>query len=300
MDVDRWGADYQCSDALELIRRRGLLRRKILQVEDHARSGHRVARLHVARVVVPDTDTETETETMVDRSYSLRGAKHEGCLGTTQLPLSLTCALRHLRGPQFSGERMPRRLVTSALAALTLGLAAVSFAAPGAAPPSAPAKVDRENTLYLDLKDGRVVIKLLPELAPKMVERVKVLARQKFYDGTPFHRVIGGFMAQGGDPTGSGQGGSKLPDLPAEFTTKAQFVRGALGAARTQDPNSANSQFFIMFAPAPNLDGQYTLWGQVTSGMELVDKIKRGDGPNGQVAQPDRIVQLRVAADVKE
>jgi peptidylprolyl isomerase len=195
---------------------------------------------------------------------------------------------------------MPRRLVTSALAALTLGLAAVSFAAPGAAPPSAPAKVDRENTLYLDLKDGRVVIKLLPELAPKMVERVKVLARQKFYDGTPFHRVIGGFMAQGGDPTGSGQGGSKLPDLPAEFTTKAQFVRGALGAARTQDPNSANSQFFIMFAPAPNLDGQYTLWGQVTSGMELVDKIKRGDGPNGQVAQPDRIVQLRVAADVKE
>ena len=189
--------------------------------------------------------------------------------------------------------------LTAALVACGLGLASSSFAAPPAAP-SAPAKVDRENTLYLDLKDGRVVIKLLPDLAPKAVERVKVLARQKFYDGTPFHRVITGFMAQGGDPTGTGQGGSKLPDLPAEFTTKAKFVRGTLGSARTQDPDSANSQFFIMFAPGPNLDGQYTIWGQVTSGMEFVDKIKRGDGPNGQVSQPDKIVHLRVAADVKE
>ncbi|HTR18055.1 MAG TPA: peptidylprolyl isomerase [Acetobacteraceae bacterium] len=162
---------------------------------------------------------------------------------------------------------------------------------------SAPA--DPENTIYMDLKDGRVVIQLRPDLAPKHVERVKVLCRQGFYDGTPFHRVIEGFMAQGGDPTGTGSGGSKLPDLPAEFTNDARFVRGTVGAARTSDPNSANSQFFIMFAPAPSLDGQYTIWGQVVSGMEFVDHIKRGDGANGMVQNPDRIVHMRVAADVK-
>ena len=118
----------------------------------------------------------------------------------------------------------------------------------------------------MDLKDGRVVIQLLPDLAPKAVARVKELTRRAFYDNTPFHRVIEGFMAQGGDPTGTGTGGSKLPDLPAEFTNKAHFLRGTVGAARTSDPNSANSQFFIMFAPAPSLDGQYTIWGQVVSG----------------------------------
>jgi peptidylprolyl isomerase len=158
---------------------------------------------------------------------------------------------------------------------------------------------DLENTLYMDLKDGRVVIQLLPELAPKHVERVKKLVREGFYDGTPFHRVIEGFMAQGGDPTGTGTGGSKYDDLPAEFTTKRRFLRGTVGAARTSNPNSANSQFFIMFAPAPNLDGQYTIWGQVTSGMEHVDAIKRGAGGSGIVNGPDRIVHVRVAADVK-
>jgi peptidylprolyl isomerase len=158
---------------------------------------------------------------------------------------------------------------------------------------------DLENTLYLDLKDGRVVIQLLPDLAPKAVERVKTLARQGFYDNTPFHRVIEGFMAQGGDPTGTGTGGSKLGTVPAEFTRTRRFLRGTVGAARTQDPNSADSQFFIMFAPAPNLDGQYTIWGQVVSGMEFVDKIKRGSGGSGMVQNPDRIVHLRVAADVK-
>ena len=127
--------------------------------------------------------------------------------------------------------------------------------------------MDLENTLYMDLKDGRVVIKLLPELAPKHVERVKQLAREGFYDGTVFHRVIEGFMAQGGDPTGTGSGGSKLPDLQSEFTTKAKFLRGTVGAARTGNPHSANSQFYIMFAPAPNLDGSYTVWGQVVQGM---------------------------------
>ncbi len=161
------------------------------------------------------------------------------------------------------------------------------------------AEPDLENELYLDLKDGRVVIQLLPELAPGHVERVKILARQGFYDGTPFHRVIDGFMAQGGDPTGTGTSGSKLPDLKAEFTTKKRFLRGTVGAARTSNPDSANSQFYIMFAPAPNLDGQYTIWGQVISGMEHIDAIKRGAPGSGSVTNPDRIVHMRVAADVK-
>lgn len=166
----------------------------------------------------------------------------------------------------------------------------------------AAAPADRENTLLMDLKDGRVVIELRPDLAPKHVERIKTLARQGFYDGTPFHRVIEGFMAQGGDPTGTGTGGSPLPNLPAEFSppAKARFIRGTCGMARTQDPNSANSQFFIMFAPAASLDGQYTIWGRVVSGMEAVDKIKRGSGSNGMVRDPDKLVRLRVAADVPE
>ncbi len=156
---------------------------------------------------------------------------------------------------------------------------------------------DVENTLFMDLDTGRVTIELRPDLAPKHVERVKMLAREKFYDGTPFHRVIEGFMAQGGDPTGTGTSGSSYPNLPAEFSRSAKFLRGTVGAARTGDPNSANSQFYIMFAPAPHLDGQYTIWGQVTEGMELVDKIKRGSGGGGTVTNPDKIVQLRVAAD---
>ena len=161
-------------------------------------------------------------------------------------------------------------------------------------------KLDPENTIYLDLKQGQVVIQLLPEIAPKHVAQIKALARQGFYDGTPFHRVIEGFMAQGGDPTGSGTGGSKMPNLPPEFTTQRHFLRGTCGMARSAQPDSANSQFFIMFAPGPSLDGQYTIWGQVVKGMEFVDQIKRGTGPNGQVVgEPDRIVHMRVAADVK-
>jgi len=158
---------------------------------------------------------------------------------------------------------------------------------------------DPENTIYMDIKYGRVVIEMFPDLAPKAVERIKTLARQKFYDGTPFHRVIEGFMAQGGDPTGTGTGGSDLPDLPAEFTSKRHFLRGTCGMARTSNPNSANSQFFIMFAPAPHLDGQYTIWGQVTQGMDFVDQIKRGSGGGGTVTDPDRIIHFQVAADVK-
>jgi len=119
--------------------------------------------------------------------------------------------------------------------------------------------LDPENTLHLDLKAGRVVIRLLPDIAPMHVEQIKTLVRRGFYDGTPFHRVIEGFMAQGGDPTGTGTGGSDLPDLKAEFTTKRHFLRGTCGMARTSNPDSGNSQFFIMFAPAPNLDGSYTI-----------------------------------------
>ena len=162
------------------------------------------------------------------------------------------------------------------------------------------APADPENTLYLDLKDGRVVIQLFPDIAPKHVARVKLLARKNFYDGIVFHRVIEGFMAQSGDPTGTGTGGSGLGNVAAEFTRDKHFLRGTLGAARSQSPDSADSQFFIMFAPAPHLDGQYTIWGQVTSGMDLVDKLKRGAGGSGTVSNPDKIVRMRVAADVKE
>ncbi len=159
---------------------------------------------------------------------------------------------------------------------------------------------DPENTLYMDLKDGRVVIALRPDLAPKHVERIKKLTREGFYDGTPFHRVIDGFMVQGGDPTGTGRGGSELPDLPAEFSppSKARHLEGVLSMARTADPDSANSQFFIMLAPSPHLDGQYTIWGQVVEGMEYVHMIKKGDKrANGSVEDPDRIIKMQVAAD---
>ena len=162
---------------------------------------------------------------------------------------------------------------------------------------SAQPALDPQNTLYMDLKGGRVVIRLRPDLAPLHVERVKTLAHEGFYDGLVFHRVIDGFMAQGGDPTGTGSGGSKLPDLKAEFSTSAHFLRGTVGAARTQAPNTANSQFFICFAPAPFLDGQYTIWGQVVSGMEFVDELKKGAPGSGAVTSPDKIIKLQLMAD---
>ena len=153
---------------------------------------------------------------------------------------------------------------------------------------------DPENTLYMDLKDGRVTIELYPDKAPKHVERIKELTREGFYDGIVFHRVIEGFMAQTGDPTGTGTGGSDKPDLKAEFND-VNFGRGTIGAARTQDPNSANSQWFICFDDCSFLNGQYTVWGQVVGGMEHVDAIKRGEPP----ANPDKIVKMQVAADVQ-
>ena len=155
---------------------------------------------------------------------------------------------------------------------------------------------DPENTLVISLETGDVYIQLRPDLAPNHVERIKILARQGFYDGVVFHRVIEGFMAQTGDPTGTGAGGSDLPDLRAEFSTEP-FLRGTLGMARTQNPHSANSQFFICFESAPFLDGQYTVFGQVIDGMELVDGIKRGRGQSGMVTDPDKMVTVRVAAD---
>jgi peptidylprolyl isomerase len=155
---------------------------------------------------------------------------------------------------------------------------------------------DLENTILMDLKNGQVVIEMLPEFAPKHVERIKELVRQEFYDGVVFHRVIEGFMAQGGDPTGTGTGGSGK-NLDAEFSD-AQHVRGTLSMARSQNPNSADSQFFICFADAPHLNGQYTVWGRVVEGMEFVDQIKRGDGANGMVSDPDKIIKMRVAGDL--
>ncbi len=164
---------------------------------------------------------------------------------------------------------------------------------------AARAAPDPENTLLLTLKDGVVIIEMRPDLAPKHVARIKELTRQGFYDGLVFHRVIDGFMAQTGDPKGNGTGGSGVK-LPAEFS-KQPFVRGTVGMARSQDPNSGDLQFFIVFAPARFLDGQYTVWGQVIEGMEFVDKIKRGDERrNGEVTNPDRIVRMQVAADVKK
>ena len=157
---------------------------------------------------------------------------------------------------------------------------------------AASEKLDPENTINLDLKDGRVVIKLRPDLAPKHVAQIKKLTREGFYDGIVFHRVIDGFMAQTGDPTGTGMGGSGKK-LKAEFS-REPHVRGTASMARSQDPNSGDSQFFLCFGDAGFLNGQYTVWGQVVEGMDNIDKIKRGE----PVQNPDKIVSMKVAADV--
>lgn len=175
---------------------------------------------------------------------------------------------------------MIRRTFLAALAVSSLLLATGANAA------------SPDNTLILETSKGKVTIELRPDLAPKHVAQIKTLVGKHFYDGIIFHRVIEGFMAQTGDPTGTGMGGSDLPDIPAEFT-KTHFGRGTVGMARAQDPDSANSQFFIMFADGSFLDGQYTVWGQVTDGMDVVDKINRGEPP----ASPDKIVKARLASN---
>jgi peptidylprolyl isomerase len=158
-------------------------------------------------------------------------------------------------------------------------------------------KAELDNTMLITLKNGVVTIRLRPDLAPKHVEQIKTLVRQKFYDGIVFHRVIAGFMAQTGDPRGNGTGGSSLPNIPAEFT-KTPFVRGTLGMARSSAPDSANSQFFICFDDASFLNGQYTVFGEVVKGMEFVDKIKKGDrNNNGAVTNPDKMIKVRLASD---
>ena len=157
---------------------------------------------------------------------------------------------------------------------------------------------DLENTLYLDLSYGRVVIELRPDLAPKHVARIKELVRKGFYNGVPFHRVIEGFMAQTGDPTGTGNGGSGQK-INAEFSNESHR-RGVVSMARPGDINGADSQFFIVLADSTYLDGQYTVWGKVTQGMEFVDQIKKGSkSDNGSVTDPDKIIKVQVAADVK-
>jgi len=171
---------------------------------------------------------------------------------------------------------------------------AIMCAAPVLAEPLPPG-LDPQNTIYLDTAAGRIVIKLRTDVAPHHAERLKLLAREHYYDNVPFHRVIDGFMAQTGDGQhGDGTGGSKYPDLKAEFSA-VPFKRGTVGMARTNNPNSANSQFFIMFADGSFLNGQYTVVGEVVRGMEVVDKLKRGEPP----ANPDRIIHMLVAADVK-
>ena len=151
---------------------------------------------------------------------------------------------------------------------------------------------DPENTLIVETSKGTVTIELRPDLAPNHVARIKELARENFYDGVVFHRVIDDFMAQGGDPTGTGTGGSDKPNLAAEFSQE-KHIRGTCSMARSMDPNSANSQFFICFTEAPWLDGQYTVWGQVVDGMDSVDQFARGE----PVPTPDQINTMRVAAD---
>lgn len=163
-----------------------------------------------------------------------------------------------------------------------------------------PANLDPENTLYMDLKDGRVVIKMFPDMAPGHIARIKELTREGYYDGKSWHRVIDGFMAQTGSPHGDGVGGSDKPDLKAEFNGMSH-VRGTVSMARTMAPDTANAQFFIMLANNNGLDGQYTAWGQVVEGMDKVDAIKKGDRlRNGTVDTPDVIVKMQVMADAKE
>jgi peptidylprolyl isomerase len=173
-------------------------------------------------------------------------------------------------------------------------LAALVCAAPALAQ-QLPAGVDPQNAIVIDTNKGRIVVKLRPDLAPKHAERLKTLAREKYYDNVPFHRVIDGFMAQTGDGQNkNGTGGSKYPNLPAEFSN-VPFKRGVVGMARSQDLNSANSQFFIMYADGAFLNGKYTVVGEVVSGMDVVDKIKKGE----PVVDPDRMVKVQVAADAK-
>jgi peptidylprolyl isomerase len=178
--------------------------------------------------------------------------------------------------------------VTRFLLSVALALCAITAMARAQAP-------DPQNTLVIELKTGKVLVKLRPDLAPKHVERVKLLAKRGFYNGLKFHRVIDGFMAQTGDPQGTGAGGSDLPDLAREFKPEP-YKRGSIGAARTQDPDSANSQFFICYDGCGPLTGKYTLWGEVVEGMDHVDKIARGEPP----PRPDVMLKVYLLSEAKK
>ncbi len=173
---------------------------------------------------------------------------------------------------------------------------ATAAAEPATTTETPAATTDLANTLVMTLKDGAVIIKLRPDLAPSHVARISDLTKQGFYNGVVFHRVIDEFMAQTGDPTGTGRGGSGQK-LNAEFSAE-KHVKGVVSMARAADPNSADSQFFVMLADAPHLDNNYTIFGEVISGMEFVDKVKKGTGPNGMVTDPDKIVSLKVASEI--
>jgi peptidylprolyl isomerase len=213
-------------------------------------------------------------------------------------PIDTPAPKKRVRAPRAKKAAATPETAAEATPAAPKKRAPRKPAAPKAAKEPVVAEVDPalENRLYLELASGRVVIELRPDLAPTHVARIKELVRQKFYDGVAFHRVIDGFMAQTGDPKGDGTGGSGIK-LKAEFSGEPH-VRGVVSMARTPDPNSADSQFFICFATASYLDRQYTVWGKVTEGMELVDRLKRGAPGSGRVADPDRITSIRVAADV--
>ena len=180
-------------------------------------------------------------------------------------------------------------------------LAALICAAPAVAQPL-PANLDKQNAIVIDTTQGRIVVKLRTDLAPKHAERIKQLAREGFYNNVPFHRVMGGFMAQTGDGQNfNGSGGSKYPNLKQEFSS-VPFKRGIVGMARRGDSvDSANSQFFFMFGDSPSLNGQYTVVGEVVSGMDVVDKLKKAPpgSPGGEVTDPDKMVKVQVASDIK-
>jgi peptidylprolyl isomerase len=191
------------------------------------------------------------------------------------------------------------RIVALAAALLCAAPAVVQAQAPAVAP--LPAGLDKANAIVIDTGKGRIIVKLRPDLAPQHAERIKLLARDGYYNNVPFHRVMDGFMAQTGDGKNfNGTGGSKYPNLPAEFS-KVPFTRGVVGMARTSDPNSANSQFFIMFADGSSLNGQYTVIGNVVAGMDVVDKLKKSPpgSASGAVTDPDKMIKVQVASDIK-
>lgn len=175
---------------------------------------------------------------------------------------------------------------------LLIAVVAVAFSSEAAFAANQYPELTKENTLYINVKSGIVKIQLLPDVAPNHVAQIKTLVNQGFYDGIVFHRVIPSFMAQTGDPTGTGRGGSELSDIKAEFTDKYSFETGVVGMARSGHPDSANSQFFIMFDPAPHLDGEYTIWGRVIDGMNAVNSVKKGDARSGVVADPDKMLKV--------